>query len=76
MIITGEQALKLRNKLEVNQTAFWSNLGVTQSGGSRYESGRKLPVVVQRLYWLTYVVGLIDNLPVKDAKIYMKIGRK
>lgn len=32
-----------RKKIGANQTAFWSGLGVTQSGGSRYESGRNLP---------------------------------
>ena len=32
-----------RKKLRLNQSAFWSTLGVTQSGGSRYESGRGLP---------------------------------
>lgn len=32
-----------RLKLRLNQHAFWSGLGVTQSGGSRYESGRNLP---------------------------------
>ena len=34
----------LRRKLDLNQTEFWSRLGVTQSGGSRYEaSSRKVP---------------------------------
>ena len=28
-----------------NQTQFWTRFGVTQSGGSRYESGRELPTV-------------------------------
>jgi DNA-binding transcriptional regulator YiaG len=32
-----------RHKLGLNQSAFWSELGVTQSGGSHYESGRNLP---------------------------------
>lgn len=32
-----------RKKLRMNQHAFWSGLGVTQSGGSRYETGRNLP---------------------------------
>ena len=32
-----------RKKIGVNQQTFWSPLGVTQSGGSRYESGRNLP---------------------------------
>ena len=32
-----------RNKVGKNQTIFWNSLGVTQSAGSRYESGRGLP---------------------------------
>jgi transcriptional regulator with XRE-family HTH domain len=75
MNITGEQAVKLRTKLGVNQAEFWSILGVTQSGGSRYESGRNIPVPVQRLYWLIYVIGVADNLPTKDMKALASIGR-
>ena len=75
MNVTGEQALKLRSKLGVNQAEFWKYLGVTQSGGSRYESGRNMPTPVQRLYWLIYVVGVADNLPPKDQKVLASIGR-
>lgn len=32
-----------RKKLGVNQQTFWSTLGITQSGGSRYENNRRLP---------------------------------
>lgn len=41
-----------RKKLGVNQQTFWSSLGVTQSGGSRYESGRNLPKPVAVLLTL------------------------
>jgi DNA-binding transcriptional regulator YiaG len=41
-----------RNKLGLNQQAFWSGIGVTQSGGSRYESGRNLPKPVALLLTL------------------------
>ncbi len=41
-----------RKKLRLNQSAFWSGLGVTQSGGSRYESGRGLPKPVALLLTL------------------------
>lgn len=33
----------VRRKEGVNQLEFWSRYGVTQSGGSRYESGRAIP---------------------------------
>lgn len=39
----GIAARELRRKLDLNQLDFWSRLGVTQSGGSRYESGRNMP---------------------------------
>lgn len=41
--ITGTSMKRLREKLGLNQTAFWSPIGVTQSGASRYESGRSIP---------------------------------
>jgi len=44
----------IRQKLQLNQQAFWSRLGVTQSGGSRYESGRSAPKPVQTLCSLAY----------------------
>jgi DNA-binding transcriptional regulator YiaG len=42
--ITGASMKRLREKLALNQTAFWSQIGVTQSGASRYESGRNIPL--------------------------------
>jgi len=46
--------LKLRHRLGLNQHDFWSPLGVTQSGGSRYESGRRIPKPVKKLIELAY----------------------
>lgn len=43
-----------RRLLQLNQSAYWSRVGVTQSGGSRYESGRNLPKPVQTLLDLAY----------------------
>ena len=40
---------EIRRKLGLNQSQFWSKIGVTQSGGSRYESGRNIPRPVQAL---------------------------
>lgn len=45
---------ELRRKLGLNQQQFWSKLGVTQSGGSRYESGRNIPKPVQTLIAIAY----------------------
>lgn len=38
----------------MNQRDFWRACGVTQSGGSRYESGRRLPKPVQKLLDIAY----------------------
>lgn len=51
---TGEDARAHRAKLGMNQSQFWSPLHVTQSGGSRYESGRTIPKPVQLLLHLVY----------------------
>ena len=39
----------IRQKRGMNQSQFWQPLGVTQSGGSRYESGRNIPKPVRLL---------------------------
>src|SRR5574343_518063 len=44
-----------RRKLGLNQQTFWSRVGVTQSGGSRYESGREMPKPVRELLRLVHI---------------------
>ena len=48
-------AREIRKKLGLNQQQFWSKIGVTQSGGSRYESGRNMPKTVRELLRLVHV---------------------
>ena len=48
----------IRRKLGLNQSEFWGNIGVTQSGGSRYESGRNMPRPVRELLRLVHIEGL------------------
>ncbi|MDR0587927.1 MAG: hypothetical protein LBG61_02995 [Burkholderiales bacterium] len=44
-----------RMELFLNQSDFWKRLGVTQSGGSRYESGlRPIPKPIQMLITIAY----------------------
>ncbi|MBN3005609.1 helix-turn-helix domain-containing protein [Chromobacterium alkanivorans] len=45
----------IRRKLGLNQQEFWSRIGVTQSGGSRYESGRNMPKPTRELFRLVHV---------------------
>ena len=52
--IDGQRVLALRRRLGLNQYDFWVRLGVTQSGGSRYESGRRIPRPMLLLIELAY----------------------
>ncbi|MCL4798109.1 MAG: helix-turn-helix domain-containing protein [Burkholderiales bacterium] len=45
----------VRRRLGLNQQEFWTKIGVTQSGGSRYESGREMPKPVRELLRLVHV---------------------
>ena len=57
-------AREIRRKMGMNQQQFWSKLGVTQSGGSRYESGRNMPRPVQQLLRLVHV----ENIDISKVK--------
>lgn len=59
---------KLRRE---TQTEFWTRFGVTQSGGSRYESGRDLPIPVALLV-LAFADGLLDDAAL--TKLRKKTG--
>ena len=48
----------IRQRLGMNQQDFWGQIGVTQSGGSRYESGREMPKPVQELLRVVHVERL------------------
>lgn len=67
----------LKNLLEVrrargeNQAQFWNRFGVTQSGGSRYETGRNIPVPTGKLVML-FLTGVIDDADLAKAA---KAGR-
>ncbi|MFN6960992.1 MAG: helix-turn-helix domain-containing protein [Rhodocyclaceae bacterium] len=66
---------EIRRKLGMNQQQFWSKLGVTQSGGSRYESGRNMPRPVQHLLRLVHVEQIdIQKIKKEDWEVieYLK----
>src|SRR3954453_21607364 len=46
---------EIRLRLNLNQQEFWGQIGVTQSGGSRYESGRSMPKPVRELLRIMHV---------------------
>ncbi|MHB9119820.1 MAG: helix-turn-helix domain-containing protein [Burkholderiales bacterium] len=78
---------EIRRKLGLNQQEFWTKIGVTQSGGSRYESGRSMPKPVQELLRLVYVEQLdlsrvkkedfeiIDYLKTQQPDLYKKLKK-
>jgi transcriptional regulator with XRE-family HTH domain len=55
MNIESHEAKALREKHRLTQAQFWNRIGITQSGGSRYESSdRAIPAPVQLLLAITY----------------------
>jgi len=78
---------EIRRKLGLNQQEFWTQIGVTQSGGSRYESGRNMPKPVRELLRLVHVEQLdlsrvkkedfeiIDFLKSKHPDLYKSIKK-
>jgi hypothetical protein len=59
-----------RKALGENQSLFWTRFGVTQSGGSRYESGRNMPKPVRML------VSLFASGKVTDEDLLVAAGGK
>jgi transcriptional regulator with XRE-family HTH domain len=78
----------LRERLGLNQSQFWSAVGVTQSGGSRYESGRGMPKPVRELVRLVHIEGIdlsrargehfaiADHLRSTDPALYQRFRRE
>ncbi|WP_211222832.1 helix-turn-helix domain-containing protein [Paludibacterium yongneupense] len=48
----------LRRQKGLNQQLFWNQVGVTQSGGSRYENERSVPAPVAELVRLHHELGI------------------
>lgn len=51
-----------RLKLGMTQTAFWAPVGVTQSGGSRFENDREMPVPISTLLELCHGKTPLNSL--------------
>lgn len=56
-----------RKSLGENQTEFWTRFGLTQSGGSRYESGRSVPLPVAMLL-VAHAEGLLGDEDLEKIK--------
>jgi len=78
---------EIRRRLGMNQEEFWTRIGVTQSGGSRYESGRSMPKPVKELLRLVHIERLdlskvrkedfdvIEHLKTNHADLYQSLRR-
>lgn len=88
---TLEMALnprEIRRQLGMNQQEFWTRIGVTQSGGSRYESGRNMPKPVQELLRLVHVeridlskvrredFDVLEHLKSHHGELYQSLRRQ
>jgi len=60
-LLTPAQVRRLRNQCKLNQSDFWSRFGVTQSGGSRYESNRAVPKPLALLLHFWHLGQITDD---------------
>ncbi|QEL64746.1 hypothetical protein OTERR_12700 [Oryzomicrobium terrae] len=68
--INGEFCRDLRQRKGLNQGKFWSAVHVTQSCGSRYETGRDIPEPVATLVRLVHVEGIdLAGVTGKDVAV-------
>lgn len=64
----------MRRRLDLNQQEFWSAVGVTQSGGSRYEQDRRIPKPVMELLRLRYLLGIrLEDITEDNANMIRAI---
>jgi hypothetical protein len=74
--VTGPLAKVLRKNLKHSQSRFWSAIGITQSGGCRYELGEQpIPQPVRILIFARYIAGLeIDASTRKGAAELVRLA--
>ena len=86
-VLDKTEPREIRRKLGLNQQQFWSKIGVTQSGGSRYESGRNMPKPVRELLRLVHVeqidiqrikredIDVIEYLKSEEANLFKTLKK-
>lgn len=52
--LEGGEMRRIRARKGLTQEEFWKRVGVTQSGGCRYEKGRHIPRPVQLCLYIAY----------------------
>ena len=68
----------LRRSLDLNQSDFWHPLGISPSGGSRYERGQKMPPPTMMLFDLVYVQKInLERIEACDISIlhYLRVDK-
>lgn len=74
--IDAVAARHLRETSGLTQKAFWGQIGITQSGGCRYENGGEIPKPVRILLYVIHVAGLkIDASTEEGAADLMRLGK-
>jgi DNA-binding transcriptional regulator YiaG len=58
----------IRKSTGLNQFDFWQRVFVTQSGGCRYEQGRRVPMSVQTLIIMAYGAPLTARKVLADLR--------
>lgn len=78
---------EIRRQLGLNQQQFWTPIGVTQSGGSRYETGRNMPKPVRELLRLVHIeridlskvkkedFEIVEHLKSHNPQLYQSLRR-
>ena len=70
-----DQIKDARKKSGMNQFEYWERFGITQSGGSRYETGRNIPLPTRMLLWLVDS-GRVSAEDLADAIKAVKVKAK
>ncbi len=76
--MNGKQALALRERAKLRQTEFWNLIGLSQTAGSRYESGkRRIPRNIELLLQLIYgkcedAVALFVRLRAREDDVQLR----
>jgi predicted transcriptional regulator len=77
MVYPAHSPREIRRNLDMNQKDFWLKVGVTQSGGSRYENGRNMPRPVSELLRIVYVEQIdLRNIQRMDIEVVNYLKRE
>jgi predicted transcriptional regulator len=77
MLPIANSPREIRRNLDMNQKDFWLKVGVTQSGGSRYENGRNMPRPVSELLRIFYIDQIdLRNIQRMDIEVLNYLKRE